>query len=170
MKKIMIVWICIVAMIQAVNVGDKLPQITLEKENGATSSGQPWHSKGLEGKVHVLLYMDPDERKEVMSFLDTLNSKSYDKKHYSTIAIVNLAATWMPNVVLETMLSKKQKELHNTEFIFDKTKFLVNKWHLEDDASNVLVLDKESRVIYAHSGMLMPNDVIEILNKIEETK
>ena len=162
MKKMMILWICMVAILQAVNVGDILPQVTLDKENGATSSGQPWHSKNLEGKVHVVLYMDPDERKTVMAFLDTLNNKAYDKKQYSTIAIVNLAATWMPDIVLETMLSKKQKELHNTEFIFDKRKFLMNKWHLEDDASNILILDKNSKIVYQKVGGVSQEEIKDI--------
>ena len=128
--------------------------MVLDKDNGGDSKDNAWHSKNLQGKVHILLYMDPDKREESMPFLDTLNAEKYDKKKYSTVAIVNLAATWMPDAILESLLSKKQKELQNTEFVFDKTKCFVKKWQMKDDASNVLVLDKDMKVLYQKSGIL----------------
>ena len=169
-KSIILSLVSSIGMLYAVNVGEFLPNITLDKANGGDSATQAWHSKSLKGKVHVLLYMDPDKREETMPFLDTLNQKRFDKKKYSTVAIVNLAATWMPDAVLETLLSKKQQELNNTEFIFDKTKYLVKKWHLKDDASNVLVLNRQGKVLYCKSGKLSNKDIKEILNKIKNAK
>jgi hypothetical protein len=154
-------------MIHAVNIGETLPEITLEKDHGGNSSNHSWHSKTLEGKVHVLLYMDPDERKEVMTFLDKLIKQNYSHEDYSTVAIVNLAATWMPNAILETMLGKKQKELQNTEFIFDKSKYLIEKWQLKDDASNILVLDKSMKVLYQNKDTLSHNEIEKILKIIK---
>jgi len=151
-------------IVQAVNVGDILPDITLDKSNGGNSAEQAWHSKSLKGKVHLLLYMDPDKRKETMSFINRLNLKKYDKKKYSTVAIVNLAATWIPDIVLEKLLAKKQRESNNTEFVFDKTKYLVKKWKLKDDASNVLVCDKNEKILYQKSGKLTSSDVRKIMN------
>ncbi len=155
-------------MLHAVNVGEVLPSVVLDKNNGGNSQDKPWHSKSLKGKVHVLLYMDPDKRKEAMPFLDTLNAKQYDKKKYSTVAIVNLAATWMPDAILEGMLSKKQKELNNTEFVFDKRKYVLAKWDMKDDASNVVILDKNMKVLYSKSGKLSKKEEKKILNIIEE--
>ncbi len=91
-------------MLHAVNVGEVLPLVVLDKDNGGDSKDNAWHSKNLQGKVHILLYMDPDKREESMPFLDTLNAEKYDKKKYSTVAIVNLAATWMPDAILESLL------------------------------------------------------------------
>ena len=136
-------------MLHAVNVGEVLPPLTLEGNNGGDSSSKAWHSQNLEGKVHVLLYMDPDKRKEAMPFLDTLNAKQYDKKKYSTVAIVNLAATWMPDAILEAMLSKIPNELNNTEFVFDKRNYILAKWDTKDDASNVVILDENMKVLYS---------------------
>ena len=157
-----------IMMLHAVNVGEVLPPVVLDKNNGVNSQDKPWHSKSLKGKVHVLLYMDPDEREGVMSFIDTLNAKKYAKNKYSTISIVNLAATWMPNALLQSKLSKKQKELKNTEFVFDKTKYLVNKWQMRDDASNMVVLDKNMKVLYQISGKLSKKEEKKILAIIEE--
>jgi predicted transcriptional regulator len=168
MKKMMIVWIGIVAMIQAVNIGDALPQVTLEKENGGVSNEKAWHSSDLKGKAHLLLYMDPDKRKETQALLDALNRLEVDSKAYSTVAIVNLAATWMPDAILEGLLSKKQKELKNTSFVFDKKKYLVKKWKMKDDASNVLILDRTSKVIYKKVGKVLAKDIDNILSDIDK--
>ena len=160
------VWICLAVMLQAVNVGDRLPRVTLEKENGGTSHDKPWHSNSLKGKVHLLLYMDPDKREETQALLDALNVLEVDSQKYSTVAIVNLAATWMPDVVLEGLLSKKEKELKNTSFVFDKKKYLVKKWKMKDDASNILLIDETSKVIYKKVGKCLSKDIDIILNKI----
>ena len=168
MKKIMIIWICIVAMIQAVNIGDTLPQVTLEKENGGTSNDKPWHTTSLKGKVHVVLYMDPDERKGTQPLLDALNQLDVDPKAYSTVAIVNLSATWMPDYILESILSKKQKELKNTSFIFDKEKILVKKWQMIDDESNILIVDKSLKVIYRKIGKISSKEIEKIVALIHQ--
>ncbi|RUM68434.1 MAG: transcriptional regulator [Sulfurovum sp.] len=166
MKKMMIVWIGIVAMIQAVNIGDTLPQVTLKKENGGIRNDKPWHSADLKGKVHLLLYMDPDKRKETQVLLNALNKLEVDSKAYSTVAIVNLAATWMPDAILEGLLSKKQKELKNTSFVFDKKKYLVKKWKMKDDASNILIIDKNSKILYQKVGKISSEEVAQIIKMV----
>jgi predicted transcriptional regulator len=149
------------------NIGDIPPNITLEKSNGGDAQGKAWHSKTLKGKVHTLLYMDPDKRDDVKLLLSALNKLSYTKKNYTTVAIVNLAATWMPNAVLESKLKSKQKELKNMEYIFDKNKFLIKKWHLKDDACNVLILNKKGEVIYQKTGIFMKKNVQNIMQLID---
>ena len=167
MRKIIMTLICLATMMQAVNIGDTLTSVSLEKENGATSNDKPWHSTSLQGKVHVILYMDPDKREESQELLDALKALETNSKDYSTVAIVNLAATWMPDVVLEGLLSKKEKELKNTSFVFDKKKYLVKKWQMKDDASNILIVDKNSKVIYKKVGKISSSDIEVILKKIQ---
>jgi predicted transcriptional regulator len=167
MKKI-IIFLSSTLFCYALSIGETLPNIVLDKANGGSSQGKAWHSSSLKGKVHTLLYMDPDKRDDNKLLLDALHKLKHKKGDYTTVAIVNLAATWMPNMILEDKLKSKQKELKNMEYVFDKKKYLVQKWHLKDDASNVFVLDKQSQVIYAKSGKLTAHDVIEILNKINK--
>jgi len=169
MYKVSIIWVCLVAVLQAVNVGDTLPYATLENESGGTSHNKPWHAKSLKGKVHLLLYMDPDKREETQELLDAVNVLKVDSKKYSTVAIVNLAATWMPDAILKGLLSKKEKELKNTSFIFDKKKYLVKKWKMKDDASNILIVDKNLKILYQKVGEVSKKDVNHILKTISDT-
>jgi hypothetical protein len=152
----------------AIEIGHIPPHIILKKTNGGTTDGKAWDSKSLKGKVHTLLYMDPDKRSDSQILLDALAKLNIDNHKYSTVAIINLAATWLPNSILQSKLKEKQKELKNMEYVFDKTKFLVKKWKLKDDASNVLILDKDSKVIYQKNGKLQPYDIKNILDIINK--
>lgn len=167
MKKLLLLLVLTLSA-YAVQMGEVPPPVLLDGDNGGKSNGTPWDSYTLVGKVHTVLYMDPDERKVAMPFLDALNSKKFDKTKYATVAIVNLAAMWMPNYVLETMLKNKQKEMDNTEFIFDKTKYVLKKWKLKDDASNVLIFDAKGKLLYQKSGTLSSKDISEIMDIISK--
>ncbi len=167
-NSIVITLFLLASALHAVDVGEMLPDVVLDGKHGGTSDKKAWSSKSLKGKTHVIIYMDPDKRKEGMPFLDKLNDKNFDKDSYSTIAIVNLAATWMPDAILEKMLSKKEKDLKNTTFIFDKDKYLVKKWHLKDDASNILVCDKEGKVLFQKSGKLSSSETDDIMKIISK--
>jgi len=133
-----------------------------------SSNEKAWHSSDLKGKVHLLLYMDPDKRKETQALLDALNRLEVDSKAYSTVAIVNLTATWMPDAILEGLLSKKQKELKNNSFVFDKTKYLVKKWKMKDDASNVLIVDKNAKILYQKAGKLSAAEINKMIDIIRQ--
>ncbi len=147
----------------ALNVGDKLPDIALQQN----SNNKSWSSKELLGKVHILLYMDPDKKDQAMPLLNKINNKRFDKNRYSTVAIVNLAATWMPNFALKAMLKKKQKELKNTIFVFDDNKYLIDKWGLKDNDCNVLVVDKNGKILYEKKGKMSKDDIKKIFDIVE---
>jgi len=168
MKK-SILFLSVTLISYALNVGDVLPNIVLEKANGGDAQGKAWHSQTLKGKVHTLLYMDPDKREDVKLLLDALNRLSYTKKDYTTVAIINLATTWMPDAVLESKLKEKQKELKHMEYVFDKDKFFIKKWHLKDNTSNVLILNKKGKIIYKKTGIFMKNHVKNIIQLIDKT-
>lgn len=168
MKKILINWIGIVAMIQALGVGERLPHVTLQGSTGGMSDGRAWHSSSLRGKVHLILYMDPDKRKETQPLLDALKKLNVNGRAYSTVAIVNLAATWMPDAILETMLAKKQKELKNTIFIFDRDRYLVKKWQMKDNDTNILIIDKYGKILYRKSGKITSADIDKIIGIIKK--
>ncbi|SFP91872.1 YtfJ family protein [Hydrogenimonas thermophila] len=153
----------------AVKVGEILPHIILSVKNGGLYDNRAWDCNSLKGKWHILLYMDPDAKEEAMPFIEKLNRANLSSKRYSTIAIVNLAATWMPNSILKKMLNENQKNLNNTQFIFDQTKYLVKKWYMVDNTSNILIIDKNMKVIYKKSGKVSAQEQKKILNLIKNS-
>jgi len=82
--------------------------------------------------------------------------------------MINLAATWLPNAILESKLKAKQKEFPDTIYVKDKKKVLVNKWGLADDNSDILVFNKQGKLIYKKFGKLSEKEITFVLALIEK--
>jgi hypothetical protein len=62
----------------------------------------------------------------------------------------------------------KQKEFPDTIYAKDKKKVLVKKWQLADDNSDILVFDKNGKLIYKKFGKLSPEEIQKVLALIEK--
>lgn len=147
MEKSMKSFILLLAMslnIFSINVGEVPKKLTLSGENGGLAhDGSVWSSSSIKDKVYVLFYVDPDEKDVNDEFFELLDAKEFNSTTVGRIAIVNLAATWKPNYIIEKLLSARQDVLPDTIFLKDKKSILVKEWGLADDASNVLIFSKK---------------------------
>jgi predicted transcriptional regulator len=168
MKKVWMSMIMATVTTFALNVGEIPKSVTLSGENGGLVDGTDWNSLMIKDKLYVLFYVDPDKKDDNEKFIDALHQKNYNSKVYGSIAIINLKATWLPNFAIEKMLKSKQKEFPNTTYVKDKTKYLVKEWQLADDASNIIVFNKEGEVIYMHVGAIDEKEMQNIFKIIEE--
>lgn len=142
-----------------------LSPVTLEKELGGKLDGTAWSSDSLRNKVHVLFYVDPDEKELNEHVGERLKKENFDRKNYASIAVINMDATWLPNFALESALKKKQEKYPDTLYVKDLKKVLVSKWELKDDSSNVLLFDKSGKLIFKIEGKAS-NDQLESLVKL----
>ncbi|MBU1668072.1 YtfJ family protein [bacterium] len=152
----------------AVNVGEVPKELTLSGENGGhTHDDSAWNSSSIKNKIYVLFYMDPDKKDVNDNFFKTLDAKQFNSTLVGRIAIVNLAATWKPNYVIETLLSARQDLLPDTIFLKDKKSILVKEWGLADDASDVLIFSKKGEVLFYKAGELSTDEIKEAIELIE---
>jgi len=165
-KKIMVAAVLLMQYGMAVEIGKVPPKVVLSGKEGAKVDGSTWHSQMLKGKVHIVFYVDPDERKTNDALTQALKKRHFDRKKFASVAIINLAATWMPNIVLEALLKKKQKEFPDTIYVKDKQKVLVKKWQLADDNSDILIFNKAGRVIYKKFGKVSEAEIPKVLKLI----
>ncbi len=168
MKKLLLSMILTSLSLFALNIGETPPLITLSGDNGGTVDGKEWNSSTLQGKLHVLFYVDPDKKGDNDQFIEALHQKNYDPKKYGSIAIINLKATWLPNFAIEQKLKAKQQEYPNTLYVKDKTKYLVKEWGLADDSANVLIFDKEGKLLYQHTGAMESSEQSKAFELIEK--
>ncbi len=168
MKKIILGFLVIVGSCVAVELGSVPSHIILDGENGGKTDGTSWNSKMLKGKVHILFYVDPDERKLNEPLTQALKKRHFDRKKYASVAMINLAATWLPNAILESKLEAKQKEFPDTIYVKDKKKVLVNKWKLADDNSDILIFNKKGKLLYKKFGKLSGKEIKSVLALIEK--
>jgi len=154
----------------AVTVGEKPKELLLSGENGGmVKDNSTWSSNTLKNRVYVMFYVDPDEKDLNSAFSDALKKKNYrEKGAYGSIAIINLAATWKPNVIIESLLKSKQKEFPETIYVKDKKSVLVKEWNLADDNNDILIFDKDGKVLFYKAGKMSDDDMQKAFKIIEE--
>ncbi len=168
MKRIILSVLLITINIFAVELG-KIPSlITLSGDNGGQVNASAWKSSSLKGKVSIVFYVDPDKKELNEALSKALKKRHFDRSKYASVAIINLAATWMPNVAIEAKLKSKQKEFPDTTYVKDKKNVLVKKWSLADNNSDILVFDKSGKLIYKKFGKLSSSEIKEVLALIEK--
>jgi hypothetical protein len=152
----------------AITVGNIPPSTTIGGDNGGlVEDGGEWSSSTIKDKVYVMFYVDPDEKSVNEHFSQALKAKKYDRSSFGSMAIINLGATWKPNFIIESILKSKQEEFPNTIYVKDKEKVLVDAWEIGDDASNILIFSKDSRVLFYKSGKMEDADMQKAFNLIE---
>jgi len=167
MKKLLLGMLFILGSSYAIELGKVPSNITLSGDNGAKVDGTPWSSSMLKGKIYTLFYVDPDKKDLNNALADALKAKKFDRKKVNSVAIINLAATWMPNALIESKLKQKQKEFPDTLYVKDKKKMLVKKWGLSDDNSDILIFDKKGKLIYKKYGKVSSNEIRKVIKLIE---
>jgi len=168
MKNVLLSMLLLSGIGMAVELGKVPVEVTLEGKDGGKVDGSAWHSSMLKGKVYALFYVDPDKKDVNNVLADALKAKDFNRKKYNSVAIVNLAATWIPDTIIESKLKDKQKKFPHTVYVKDKEKVLVKKWSLADDNSNVLVFNKKGKLIYKKFGKVSDNEIQEVITLIEK--
>ena len=168
MKKIILVVAFFMSSLWAVDVGEVPKSITLDGKNGGVLSGGAWNSSSLADKVHVVFYVDPDEKDTNEPLADTLKAEAFDKSKFASVAIINLAATWKPNIIIEAVLKSKQEKFPDTIYVKDKNKVLVKEWDLKDDSSDILLFDKSGKLLYSYAGKLESEEIAKVLSLIKD--
>ena len=142
----------------ALNLHEPLPYVSLKGKAGGCIDGKPFASDTLSGKVRLIIYSDPDKRDLNEAFFARVKTLHLDRSRYGSVAIINMAATWLPNFVLEAILKKKQKEYPDTLYVKDMHRAIVKAWGVADENQDIIITDKEGRVLFYKAGKLSPSE------------
>ena len=151
---------------QAIEMGEIPPRVELMEKLGGRLDGTPWSSEELRGKVHVLFYVDPDEKDTNNDASEALDTEKFPSDKFQSVGIINMAATWLPNFVISSSLKDKQKRYPRTIYVRDYKKVLVNAWKIADDSSNVLAFDKQGKLIFRKDGKLTAEEIQTLIKVI----
>ncbi len=155
--------------LSALTIGKVPKLVTIEGDDGGlVKDGSIWNSSTIREKAIIMFYIDPDKKNINSHFTARLEEKGYTREKNRTIVIINLAATWKPNFVIEKILKAEQKEFPQTLYVQDRNSVLVNEWGLDDDASDVILFSKTGEVLFYKSGKMSEEDMQEAFKIIEE--
>ena len=152
----------------ALDRGEPLPRLTLSEKEGGKVDGTAFDSAALSGKVTVIFYVDPDKKGLNEDFTEALKARHFDRKRYQSVAIVNMAATWMPNFAIASALKSKQKKYPDTIYVKDLHKKGVKVWRMRDDDANFAIVSKEGEVLYVNAGKIPENEYEKIFETIRK--
>ena len=150
----------------SVELGEIPPKVELKEKLGGRLDGKPWSSEELQGKVHVLFYVDPDEKDTNNDASEALDREKFSSEKFQSVGIINMAATWLPNFAISSSLKDKQKRYPTTIYVRDYKKVLVNAWKIADDSSNVLAFDKKGKLIFRKDGKLTAEGIQTLIKVI----
>ncbi|MFC1824714.1 YtfJ family protein [Thermodesulfobacteriota bacterium] len=169
-------WLCILTLFfmfqgtawAGMELGQIPPSVELKDKLGGHLDGSPWSSDELRGKVHVLFYADPDEKDLNNEASEALKEAKLPRDKYQSLAIINMAATWLPNFAISSSLKEKQKQYPTTIYLRDFKKVLVREWEIADNNNNVLAFDKKGRLIFRKDGKLEREDIETLLQAVRD--
>jgi uncharacterized protein len=153
---------------QAIELGEIPPKVELKEKLGGRLDGKPWSSEELQGKIHVIFYVDPDEKDTNNSASEAIDKEKFPKDDFHSFGIINMAATWMPNFAINMALKEKQERYPKTTYVRDYKKVLVNAWKIADDSSDVLAFDKKGKLIFRKDGKLNPVEIQRLIKTIRD--
>jgi YtfJ family uncharacterized protein len=152
----------------AIEMGEIPPKIELKEKLGGRLDGKPWSSEELRERVHVLFYVDPDEKDTNNDASEALDREKFPSDRFQSVGIINMAATWLPNFGISAALKDKQKRYPTTIYVRDYKKVLVNAWKIADDSSDVLAFDKNGRLIFRKDGKLTAEEIQRLIRVIRD--
>lgn len=154
--------------LHALQIGSPLPELTLSGDDGGKLDESAFSSNTLRGKVHVIFYVDPDEKDLNNPLSEALKAENFDKEHVASVAIINMAATWLPNFAIASSLQSKQEQYPDTLYVKDLVKKGVGVWAIADDESDIIITDKAGKVIYLHQGRVPDETIPSVVTLIKE--
>ena len=153
----------------AVELGQVPPTIQLSGEKGGRVDGTPWSSTEIKGKVYTLMYVDPDAKNKNIPTEKALKAEDFPKDLYGSIAVINMEATWKPNVIINRILKGKQKDYPDTIYVRDMDFYLSKAWNLKKNGNYaVLCFDQEGKLIFLKDGKLVPADTQQLIGIIKK--
>lgn len=173
MKKIGLMGALLLGMLAPVagfaqfNVGTNMSSFELSGDEGGRLDGSAWKSSELTGKVSVVFYVDPDEKDLNEEFGELLKEKNYSKDVINYVAIINMDATALPNFLIASSLKVKQRKYTSTLYVKDYNKKLVKAPGFADDTYNILILDKDGKILFYKKGKMTSEEITQAIGLIE---
>lgn len=156
------------ASLAAPKLGEKPKTVELKDDTGGRVDGTPWSSSMIKDKVWALFYVDPDHRDKNEQLKEALKKEEFPKEKYSSIAVINMDASWVPNALIGSSIASNQEKYPDVIYVKDKKKALVKEWGLADDAYVVVLFDKQGNIVFNHEGDFADSDVQALIKLIKE--
>jgi len=162
-----IVFCCVLASkiaFATLPIGQIPAQIKLEGDKGGRIDGKAWSSEELRGKVHLLVYSAPGSKDLNNKATEAVKKEKFPRDKFASVAVVNMAASWLPNSWINSAIKSKQEKYPDTIYVKDIDKSLVKNWGLKDDSNDIILFNQKGEVLFSFDGELQENDIAKLVD------
>ncbi len=150
-----------VSAAEPLKVGDTAPDWSFKDADDKAFTMTTWPNKVL-----LINYVDPDESELNEPFNEAMRAAREDGRlldtEYMGLGIVDCKATWKPDMIIRTIAGNKAEKYKRT-ILFDYDAELRASWGLEEDSSNVILLDKNHVVQYISRGQIADDQIQSVV-------
>lgn len=149
-------------------IGQTSSLIKLEGDLGGKVTGEIWSSDEIAkmGKIVSLFYVDPEEKKLNEPLEAAYEAAKLPPDKHASVAVINMAAAWYPNSMINSQLKKKQTQFPRTTYVKDMKKTLVKEWGLKDDGVNLVVFSRDGKPLFIKHGALTSAEILDLMKLI----
>ncbi|MBC7659544.1 MAG: transcriptional regulator [Chitinophagaceae bacterium] len=149
-------------------LGRPLPGMVISGEHGGiVKDGESWDSQSMKGTLTFIVYVDPDDSELNEELIERMKAEKFPEQNFHSVAIINMAATWKPNVIILKVLKGKQEKFPRTTYVFDKDRYAAQNWGLVPKGYHVLLVDRDGSLLYEKSGKLEKKDIDYFIGLVE---
>jgi len=152
----------------ALEFGEPPPKVELKEKLGGRLDAKPWSSDELQGKLSIIFYVSPDEKDTNNPASEAVDKEKFPADRFRSYGIVNMAASMLPNFIINSALKEKQERYPRTIYVRDYNKVLVHAWKIADHSSNVMVFDEKGNLIFRKDGKLTAEEIQKLIKTIRD--
>jgi uncharacterized protein len=152
----------------ALEFGEPPPKVELKEKLGGRLDATPWSTDELQGRLSLIFYVSPDEKDTNNPASDAVDKEKFPTDRLISYGIVNMAASMLPNFVINAALKQKQERYPRTIYVKDYNKVMVQAWKIADHSSDVMLFDKKGTLIFRKDGKLTAEEIQKLVKTIAD--
>ncbi len=100
--------------------------------------------------------------------MDAIGAAKFPKDKYQTTTIVNQDdAMWGTGSMVKSSAEDSKKEFPWSSIVVDEHGAVAKAWHLKEQSSAIVVLNKDGQILFEHQGALDKAQIKQVIDLVK---
>ena len=131
-------------------------------------NGEDFNSDKIAGKAAVVFYVSPSKKDLNEEASEAVKKEKFDADKFSSVGIIDLKSSWIPNGLIVRSIKKKQEKYPRTIYLKDKNKYMPKALSFEPEGNDVFVFNAKGEEVYRHLGKLDKEDIVKLVSTLKK--
>lgn len=164
-----------IAAAHTIHVGEPIPAASVADKGEITLQGdeiiyQDWSSTKLSGKVRIVQAIAGRSAAKEMNadLIQAITAADFPQDKYQTTTIINQDdAIWGTGGFVKSSAEDSKRDFSWSSMVLDANGQVHATWELQSKNSAIIVLDKDSRVLFVKEGKLSPQEIEQAITLVQ---